>query len=169
MHAIGDRAVRYALDAIEAVNESVRSKRRNHVAHVQVVDPADIRRFADLGAIVNAQMLWACRDPQMTDVTIPVLGSQRSEYQYPFAALHNSGSDIAAGSDWPVSTPDPWQALHVAVNRTEPGGNSTPLVPDQALSLETSLTAYTAGSHQVTGIGTGRLEIGAPADLAIAD
>lgn len=169
MHAIGDRAVRYGLDAVDAVDPEVRAQRRNHIAHVQVVDPTDIDRFEKLGVVVNAQMRWACRDQQMTELTLPLLGEQRADYQYPFAALHDSGAKLAAGSDWPVSTPDPWQALHVAVNRAEPGAEDEPLIEDQALNLATALTAYTVGANEVTGVGSGLLAVGEVADLAIAD
>lgn len=169
-HAIGDRAVEYALDAVAAVPASIRSGRRNHIAHLQVVNPTDIPRFAELGVTANIQALWACRDDQMVDITLGLLGPERSEWQYPFASLARAGARLACGSDWPVSTPDPWQAVHVAVNRREPGDrDSVPLVESEAISLETAITAYTFGAHDLLGFAGGRIEIGAPADLAVAD
>ena len=73
------------------------------------------------------------------------------------------------GSDWPVSSPDPWQAIHVAVNRTHPRhGRTEPLVPAEALSLETSLRAYTAGSARLNRFdGGGMILPGAPADVVV--
>ncbi|MBR7503369.1 amidohydrolase family protein, partial [Mycobacterium tuberculosis] len=82
-HAIGDAAVRAALDAFAALGEDRRPDARHHIAHVQVVDPADIPRFAALGITANLQALWASRDEQMVDLNIPCLGEQRTDWQYP--------------------------------------------------------------------------------------
>src|SRR5205807_403635 len=103
-HALGDRAVREALDAVEAAR-TVNGRRatRHHLAHLQVVHPDDIARFARLGAIANMQPLWAAHEPQMDELTIPFLGPERAAWQYPFASLVQAGATLAAGSDWPVS------------------------------------------------------------------
>lgn len=168
-HAIGDRAVTEALDAVEAIPARDRGRRRHHVAHVQVVDPRDIPRFAALGVTVNAQALWARHEAQMTELTLPILGERRAGWQYPFGSFARAGAALAMGSDWPVSTPDPWQAIHTAVTRQEPGSDAPPLLPDQALALAQALTAYTAGSHDLLGLaGSGRLVVGARADLCVA-
>lgn len=169
-HAIGDRAVRYALDAVEAVDPAVRAGRRNHIAHLQVIDPADVPRFAELGVVANAQPLWACNEDQMTELTVPILGPERSAWQYPFASLLRSGARVGCGSDWPVSTPDPWDCLHVAVTRRPPGEPEVePLLPAEALTLDEVLLAYTRGAHDLVGSPAGSLAVGAPADLAMAD
>ena len=118
MHAIGDRACREALDAFEG---TLRRDRRHHIAHLQVVHPDDVPRFAALGVAANLQALWACQDEQMTELTLPFLGPERATWQYPFGDLHRAGARLVMGSDWPVSTPDPLQAMHVAVNRTAYG------------------------------------------------
>ena len=150
VHAIGDEAVTEALDALEAVSRVVPGgSLRHHIAHVQFVRPADRARFGALGVAATIQALWACRDEEMTELVIPQVGEERAGWQYPFAALVGGGAPLAAGSDWPVSTPDPWQALHVAVNRTDPTYGGEPLNPDQALDLATALSAYTAGSAWV--------------------
>ena len=115
-HAIGDRAITDALDAVEQLPDGLQGRRRHHIAHVQIVDPADIPRFARLGVTVNAQALWACNEEQMTELTVPVIGQRRAAWQYPFGSLYRSGADLAMGSDWPVSTFEPWPAIHVAVN-----------------------------------------------------
>lgn len=171
-HAIGDRAARIALDAVAAVPEADRARVRNHIAHLQVVDPADVPRFAELSVTANCQALWAALEQQMVELTIPYLGEERASWQYPFGSLARSGAALAFGSDWSVSTPDPWQALHVAVNRRAPGETVTaPLQISEALTLAVALDGYTRGSHELLGTpgGAGRLVVGATADLALAD
>jgi predicted amidohydrolase YtcJ len=175
-HAIGDKAVRSALDAVAAAR-SVNgfSDNRHHIAHLQVVDPADLPRFRRLGVVANLQALWACNDPQMTELTVPILGERRASWQYPFGGLVRAGASLAFGSDWPVSSPDPLQALHVAVNRTIPPGEGSgadePLLPAERLDLATALAGYTAGSAYVNHLEgeTGTIEAGKLADLAVLD
>ena len=169
-HAIGDRAVRYALDAVAAVPAADRTRVRNHIAHLQVINPADLPRFRELGVTANLQALWACLDAQMQTLTLPLMGEERAGWQYLFASLEQAGAALACGSDWPVSSPDPWQAMHVAVNRQEPGETEfPPLLPEQALLLATILTAYTRGSHRLLGMPGGSIEVGAVCDVAVAD
>ncbi|WP_406439841.1 amidohydrolase [Streptomyces sp. NBC_01613] len=171
-HALGDRAVRDALDAIEAARAANGpSDTRPHLAHLQVVHPEDVPRFARLGATANIQPLWAAHEPQMDELTIPFLGSQRAAWQYPFGGLLRSGAMLAAGSDWPVSSPDPLQGIHVAVNRVEPGADGAPVfLPAERIGLTEALTAYTAGSAYVNHLDdTGRIQVGALADLVMLD
>ncbi|WP_169580674.1 MULTISPECIES: amidohydrolase [Microbacterium] len=175
-HAIGDRAVRECLDAVEhAIARNGRGDNRHHIAHIQVVHPEDIPRFRELGVAANMQSLWAALEPQMVDLTLPFLGEPRSAWQYPFGDLLRSGAVLAAGSDWSVSTPDPLAAIHVAVNRTAaPGqkeGEYEAFLPEQAIDLATSLTAYTAGSAWVNHLDrtTGTIEVGKLADLVVLD
>jgi predicted amidohydrolase YtcJ len=171
-HALGDRAVRDALDAVEAARTANGpSDTRPHLAHLQVVHPDDVPRFARLGATANIQPLWAAHEPQMDELTIPFLGSERAAWQYPFGALLRSGARLAAGSDWPVSSPDPLQGIHVAVNRVAPGGDgSRVFLPHQRLTLTQALTAYTTGSAHVNHLDeTGRIRVGALADLVVLD
>jgi predicted amidohydrolase YtcJ len=108
VHAIGDRAVRESLDAFErARTANGPSDLRHHIAHLQVIRPEDRPRFADLAVTANIQPLWAAYDEQMTDLTIPYLDPERVAWQYPFGDLARAGAHLAAGSDWPVSSPDP--------------------------------------------------------------
>jgi len=171
-HALGDRAVREALDAVEAARtRNGPSGRRHHLAHLQVVQADDVPRFALLGAAVNMQPLWACHEPQMDELTIPFLGEGLAVRQYPFGDLHRAGAHLAAGSDWPVSSPDPLWGVKVAVTRVAPGESAAPFLPEQALDLSAALTAYTAGSawvnHQERVCGA--LEVGLAADLVVLD
>jgi predicted amidohydrolase YtcJ len=174
VHAIGDRGVREALDAFQAARAANGpSGLRHHLAHIQVVHPRDIPRFRELGVTANMQALWAADDAQMRALNEPFLGAERYGRQYPFEALRRDGAPLAAGSDWPVSSPDPLQAVHVAVNRTAPDAlpGTPPFLPEQALALGDALAAYTAGSAGVCGAlaRTGSLELGKRADLAVLD
>lgn len=173
-HALGDRAVREALDAVEAARRANgRTDTRPHLAHLQVVHPDDIGRFRELGATANLQPLWAAHEPQMDELTIPFLGAERASWQYPFGALLRSGATLAAGSDWPVSSPDPLQGIHVAVNRVVPEAPSdTPVfLPGERIGLHDALTAYTAGSAYVNHLDheTGTVAEGYLADLVVLD
>ncbi|MEV4668638.1 amidohydrolase [Microbacterium sp. LWO12-1.2] len=174
-HAIGDRAVRECLDAVEAalVHNGPRGN-RHHISHIQVVHPDDLPRFRALDVTANMQMLWATLEPQMVDLTIPFLGERRTGWQYPFGDLLRSGAALAAGSDWSVSTPNPMAAIHVAVNRrsapTEWEGDYDPFLPEQSIDLATALAAYTAGSARVNHLDdTGTIAVGMRADLALLD
>ncbi|GAA3577746.1 amidohydrolase [Kribbella ginsengisoli] len=171
VHAIGDRAVREALDAFEATKAANGdTDRRHHIAHLQVIHPDDVGRFAALNVTANLQALWAAHEPQMDELTIPFLGPERTRWQYPFGDLARSGARLAAGSDWPVSSPDPLAAVQVAVNRRHRDSEYEPFLPEQALDLATALAAYTSGSAWVNHADeTGRIAPGMLADLAILD
>lgn len=170
-HALGDRAVREALDAVEAArNANGPSDNRHHLAHLQVVDPADIPRFRQLGATANIQPLWATHEPQMDELTIPFLGADRAARQYPFADLATTGASIAAGSDWPVSDPNPWAAIHVAVNRFSIDTPREVFLPEQRIDLEAAVAAYTTGAAYVNHWeDTGMIRVGNAADLIVLD
>ena len=169
-HALGDGAVRAALDALEGARSG--ADLRHHLAHIQIVHPDDLPRFAALGVVANAQPLWACYEPQMTELTVPFLGPERTAWQYPFGALHRLGTRLAFGSDWPVSSPDPLQELHVAVNRRPPGDpHAETFLPEQRLDLATAVRAFTAGSAYVNHLDdvTGTIAPGLAADLVVTD
>ena len=173
VHGIGDRGVREALDAFADLDAAGRAL-RHHVAHLQLVDPRDVPRFGALGVAANIQALWACLDEQMLELTLPFLGEERAGWQYPFGDLHRAGARLVAGSDWPVSSADPLQAVHVAVNRTEHGADGPagrdPFLPEQSLAVEVALAAYTSGSAWVNGRDdAGRVRPGAVADLVLLD
>jgi predicted amidohydrolase YtcJ len=171
VHAIGDRAVREALDGFEAARAvNGPSAGRHHIAHLQVVAPADRRRFADLDVTANIQALWAVNDDAMTEMTLPFLDEELAAWQYPFGSLVRAGVRLAAGSDWPVSSPDPLAALHVAVNRVDVDAPGEPFLPQEALGVEQAFAAYTSGSAYVNHLDeTGALTPGMRADLAVLD
>jgi predicted amidohydrolase YtcJ len=171
VHAIGDRAVRESLDAFtRARSVNGVTANRHHIAHLQVVAPADRRRFADLDVTANIQAGWAVNDEAMTEMTLPFLDPDLAGWQYPFGSLARAGVRLAAGSDWPVSSPDPLEGVHAAVNRVSPGVDAGPFLPAEALSTLQAFTAYTSGSAFVNHLDdTGRLSPGARADLAVLD
>ena len=172
-HAIGDRAVHNALDAVAAARAANGpSDTRPHVAHIQVIQPDDIGRFAPLGMVANAQPYWAVHEGQMDRLTIPFLGPDRSTWQYPFGSLLRAGARLAMGSDWSVSTADPLAQIEVAVNRvSDLHRDHEPFLPGERLTLDEALAAFTIGSAYVNHLDqeTGTLEAGKLADLVVLD
>ena len=150
-HALGDRAVRDALDAVQAARETNgRGGARHHLAHLQVVAEADVPRFSQLAATANLQMLWAAHEAQLDTLTLPFLREGAEARHYPFGELYESGAQLAAGSDWPVSSADPLAAMQIGVTRVEPGSVLPPLGgAAQRLQLETAFAAYTSGSAYI--------------------
>ncbi|MDL9981596.1 amidohydrolase [Microbacterium sp. ASV49] len=150
-HALGDRAVREALDAVEAARAANGdTDSRPHLAHIQVVTEEDAARFAGLGAVANMQPLWATHEDQLDNLTLPFLQDGQEARQYPFGELQRDGARLAGGSDWPVSSADPIAGIHIAVTRVAPGSGYEPLGGDgQRLDLATAFAAYTSGSAYV--------------------
>ncbi|WP_219412497.1 amidohydrolase [Pseudonocardia nigra] len=171
MHAIGDRAVRNCLDAVEkAVTATGRRDSRHHIAHVQLVHPADVPRFRELGVVANLQAYWAQSDVQLEELTRPFLGEERMATMYPFGDFLRSGAVLAMGSDWAVSTPDPLAQIEVAVRRLGRGDDAEPFLPDQRIPLPDAISAFTAGSAYVNHDEAGGvLASGRRADLAVVD
>jgi hypothetical protein len=173
-HAIGDRAVRASLDAVEAARRTNGpSDTRPHIAHIQVIHPDDIPRFRELDVAANAQPLWAGHDDQMDVLTIPFIG-ERWRWQYPFRSLKAAGAVLAMGSDWSVSSANPIWEMELAVERQNPAryaGYREPLLPEERLDLIDALAAFTTGSAYVNHLDadTGTLEVGKYADLAVLD
>jgi hypothetical protein len=178
-HALGDRAVREALDAVEAAAAANGfGDNRHHLAHIQIVHPDDIPRFRRLRAAANAQPLWAEHDAQMDELTIPFIGPERASWQYPFRSLLDAGAVLAFGSDWSVSSPNPFHEMHVAVNRLAPegveeldGSIDDPFLPNEKVDLPTAIAAFTMGSAFVNHLDhvTGSIEVGKYADLVVVD
>ncbi|HKX75150.1 MAG TPA: amidohydrolase [Acidimicrobiia bacterium] len=170
-HAIGNRAVRNALDAVEAAQaKNGRSDLRHHIAHLQLVASEDRVRLAELGVAANAQALWAAHEPQMDQLTIPFLPEHLRGDQYPLADIVAAGARLGMGSDWSVSTADVMQQIEVATTRVAPHDRrSSPYAPHQALTVEQALAGFTAGSAWINGweATAGTIEAGRRADFAI--
>jgi predicted amidohydrolase YtcJ len=173
IHAIGDRGVRWSLDALEhAAKANGPRDRRPLIAHLELIDPADIPRFKTLGVIADFQPLWANADGYITDLTIPVLGAERSSHLYPMGSVARTGAVLAAGSDWFVSSINPLEAIEVGVTRLAPTDTAgKPWLPDERVGLDTLLQAYTVKGAfaQLQERETGTLEEGKAADLVILD
>ncbi len=180
LHAVGDRAVRECLDAVEhARRANGPDGGRHQIAHLDVVDPADAPRFAALDVTANVQMLWARVDAEIVLRKLPAMGPERARHHFPFGSLHRAGARIVAGSDWPVSDPNPLWAIHTGITRLAPSTDphatgdalTVPLLPEQALPFAVALDAFT-GSAAWAGrleAESGVLAPGLAADLVILD
>jgi predicted amidohydrolase YtcJ len=136
-------------------------------------------RFSALGVVANFQPLWACAETQMEELTLPFVGPERAAWQYQIGSLVRQGTRIAFGSDWPVSSADPLQEIHVAVNRVlsaslgRPGQPecTDPFQPEQAITVEDAVDAFTSGVAWVNHAEdvAGRLLPGMRADVTVLD
>ena len=167
LHAIGDAANRIALDALEAAASANGERERHHViAHVAVLDPGDVDRFARLGIIANFEPYWAQCDAVMRDLTIPHLGRPRDEWQYLIGSVARSGATVSFGSDWPVTTLDWRPALATAITRHDPADPAAAAwLPGERIDAATAYAAYTTGiARQALAPDRGTLEPGRTAD-----
>ncbi|MHA3683379.1 amidohydrolase [Leucobacter sp. HY1908] len=168
LHAIGDRAVRIALDALEAAQDAEPGRSRAHVvAHVAMLAPEDVSRFAKLGIIANFEPYWAQCDAVMRALTIPHIGHDRESWQYLIGSVVGSGATVSFGSDWPVTTKDWRPALATAIARRDvfdPADASW--LPEECVTPATGLAAYTTGiARQALAPDRGTLAMGYIADL----
>ena len=172
IHAIGDAGVRIALDAFEHAI-SVHGTANNPImAHCQLIDPADLPRFKTLGVIANFEPLWAQLENEQTVLTIPRLGQERADRQYPIATLLRSGTKVSFGSDWPVTSQIPIKGIGVAITRqTDHGEPAEGWVPQERITLDEALDAYTRGVAVQAGeeMLWGDLGIGKRADAVWFD
>ena len=171
VHAIGDRAVRAALDAFaySRRREGARDN-RDQIAHLELVNPADFSRFKELGVIANFQLLWAQRDDYIVKGTLNYLGPERSRYLYPARSLRDGGALIAGGSDWGVSSFNAFEAMEHAVTRAQRRGQP-PLLPEQSIALQDIVDGYTinAAFALKQEHTTGSLEPGKRGDFIVLD
>ncbi|HET8691245.1 MAG TPA: amidohydrolase [Steroidobacteraceae bacterium] len=172
-HAIGDLAVRQALDAIEAARTTNGDLgHRHHIAHLQLIHPDDQPRFRKLGVTANFQPLWAYADEYITELTLPFISRQTASYLYPIGTMAKSGAVLAFGSDWSVSSCNPFEEMETAITRMGAlGETKTPWMPDERITLPQALAAFTMGSAYVNRDekDTGSLEVGKLANLAVLD
>jgi predicted amidohydrolase YtcJ len=170
VHAIGDKAVRTSLDAFEAARKANGDKDNRHsIAHLQLVDPADFPRFKDLGVIADFQLLWAKREPANEKPLEPYLGPKRYSRLFPAGSLLKAGAMIVGGSDWDVSSYNPFCAFQTAVTRRG-GKGQKPLNIDEKISLATAVDAYTINAAiAMKQDATGSLEVDKRADLIVVD
>lgn len=146
IHAIGDAANRTALDAIQKAGLSG-FRLRHRLEHCQLVDPADIERFASLGVIASVQP-GHC--PADLDLVEKYWGS-RGRFSYPYGSLQRAGAVLALGTDAPIEDPDPWKNIQAAVTRQRIPPDRPPFHPEQALTIAQSVRAYTRGAALASG------------------
>ncbi|OAR26558.1 amidohydrolase [Streptomyces sp. ERV7] len=172
-HAIGDRAVRTALDGYEvAVRANGRRGNRHTVAHLQLVHPSDYGRFAPLGVVACMQLQWAMRDIWTMEALLPYIGAARHRLLYPARSLERHGAALAGGSDWPVDPLQTWNQIRTAVDREGSEAGEGALYPElEGLSRASSLRMHTAGTaHQLRMEHvSGRVRAGLAADLVVLD
>jgi predicted amidohydrolase YtcJ len=172
-HAIGDRAVRVALDAYEAALHANGRKARRHrhtIAHLQLVHPRDYPRFAQIGALACMQLQWAVRNEWTLDALRPFIGDERFRRMYPARSLAQAGARLVGGSDWPVDPLRPFNQIATAIDRTQYDAVPRPLNPAQAIGRTASLAMHTRGSAFELHQGrTGTVAPGQVADLVVVD
>ena len=171
IHAIGDRAVRVALDAFADARGNG-SKRPYSIAHLELIDPRDIPRFRELNVVASLQLLWAQPDNYSVDAVLPYIGPERHSRLYPAHSLIEGGATVAGGSDWNVSSFNPFEATAVAVSRINPTHPERGVLdPEQRVTLRDMLLAYTLNAAHLMGRDseTGSLEVGKSADVIVLD
>jgi predicted amidohydrolase YtcJ len=171
-HAIGDRAVRVALNGYEAaLRANGRSGNRHTITHLELVHPDDYARFGRLGVIASMQLQWAVRNVFTLDALRPYIGEGRFNRLYPARSLSAAGARLAGGSDWPVDPLSPFNQIATAVDRTTTySSDPTPLDPDESISRGHSLRMHTrASAFQMHSPNTGTIAQGKNADLIILD
>jgi predicted amidohydrolase YtcJ len=122
--------------------------------------------------VANFQALWAYADPYIVQMTSPVLGPQRSRWLYPMRSIANTGAVIVGGSDWPVTSMNPLEAIQVAVTRRGiEEGPGTAWIPEETVDLALMLAGYTINGAFVNfqETETGSIEVGKAADLVVLD
>jgi len=172
-HAIGDGAVRQSLDAIEAARTANGDLgHRHHISHIQLIHPDDQPRFRKLGVIANFQPLWAYADAYITDLTLPFVSKETASYMYPIGTMEKSGAVIAFGSDWSVSSANPFEEMETAITRMSAVGETkTVWMPDERIGVPEALAAFTINAAYTNRdeANTGSLEVGKRANLAVLD
>jgi predicted amidohydrolase YtcJ len=169
VHAIGDRAVKEALNGIEAARKANgNSGLPDTITHIQFADPVDFHRFKELGVIASLQLYWATAEVDTIEILKPYIDPALYRWQYPARSLLDAGATIAGASDWPVSTPNVFQAIYQAETRKGPEGV---LDATQCMPREAMLFAYTSNAARALKEenSIGSIAPGMQADLVLVD
>lgn len=171
IHAIGDRAARIALDAYAEARANG-SRRSYSIAHLELVDPRDLPRFKALDVYASLQLQWARLDNYTVDAVLPYIGAARQQRLYPERSLKDAGATIVGGSDWDVSTYNPFEAMAVAISRINPAEPQRGVLGvNETLPLHDLFRAYTLDAARMLGLdaSVGSLAAGKAADLIVLD
>jgi len=172
-HAIGDGAVRQSLDAVESARTANGDQgHRHHISHIQLIHPDDQPRFRKLGVVANFQPLWAYADDYITELTLPFVSRETAKYLYPIASMEKNGAVIAFGSDWSVSSANPFEEMETAITRMDALSEAkAPWMPEERLFLPEALAAFTINAAYTNRDekNSGSLEVGKRANLAVLD
>jgi predicted amidohydrolase YtcJ len=168
MHAVGDRAVRESLNGFEYARKLNPTPMAHSISHLQLVNPKEFPRFKQLGVIASMQLLWATGEDYTVKLVKPYVSAFAYRYQYPAQSLHKAGAMIAGASDWPVSSPNPWNAIAQASTRKGPLGV---LNAKESIDRQTMFYAYTINAAKALRLDQqiGSLAPGKQADLIILD
>lgn len=168
VHAIGDAAIRQALDAFEGTTPG----RRHRVEHIETPSPADLPRFARLGVVASMQPQHAEPNRNLQEIWSANIGPGRATRGWPWGTLRRSGAVLAFGTDWPVVPLDPAASLHVAATRQAAGGRPAGgWIPSERVAPAEAVEAWTAGAAfaEHAEAAKGALRAGMAADLAVLD
>jgi predicted amidohydrolase YtcJ len=172
-HAIGDAAIRQSLDSIEyARNVNGPRGNRHHISHLQIIHPDDIPRFKALDVVANFQPYWAAADEYVVDLNLPAIGEERTNWMYPIQTILDTGATVAFGSDWSVSTANPYLQIETAVTRLGALDEPYPeFTPHERISVQSAIEAFTINAAFVNKQEdeTGSIEVGKLADLVVLD
>ncbi len=168
MHAVGDRAVRESLNGFEYARKLNPAPMAHSISHLQLVNPKEFPRFKQLGVIASMQLLWATAETYTEELVKPYISAFSYRYQYPAQSLHKAGALIAGASDWPVSSPNPWNAIAQASTRKGPMGV---LNAKESIDRESMFYAYTLNAAKALQLEQqiGSLAPGKQADLIVLD
>ncbi|MFJ4387194.1 amidohydrolase [Pseudomonas sp. NPDC089408] len=168
VHAIGDRAVREALNGVEQARRARQSGVPHSITHLQMVSTQDYPRFKQLDVIASMQLYWASADETNIDLVKPYVDEHAFAHSYPAHSLYKAGATIAGASDWPITTPEPWKAIYQAVSRK---GAKGVLNADEAIDRKTMFQAYTLNAARAMRLEqqVGSLKVGKQADMIVLD
>ena len=169
VHAIGDRAVTETLNGFAHARQSNSNSNIPHsITHLQIVVPADFKRFSHLKIIACMQLLWANGDSYVVDLVKPYLDQTLYRRQYPARSLLREGAIIAGASDWPVSSANPFEAISMAETRR---GQKGVLGASEVMTRIEMLKAYTINAAKLMMMekSIGSIETGKQADFVLVD